>query len=123
MASGCTRRGAGCLLFSQHGNMRILGFVSPSAFWAFSRRRSMRTKAECLRLIEMVREAGHDPESAYLVRTRFRRALLGSARFATVVAGANGPDFPGSYAIPEGASPGTAKVLSLCSHINERTLR
>jgi hypothetical protein len=83
----------------------------------------MRTKAECLRLIEMVREAGHEPQSAYLVRTRLRRALLGSARFATVVAGANGPAFPGSYAIPEDTSPRATKVLGLCNQIHERTLR
>ena len=83
----------------------------------------MSTKAECLQLIEMVREAGDAPESAYLVRTRLRRALLGSARFATSISETSEPALPGNYSIPADASPAAAKVIDLCGQIHARTLR
>ncbi len=83
----------------------------------------MSTRAECLRLVQMVREAGDDPESAYLVRTRLRRALLASARFASLASEFSVPALPGDYSIPRDASPAAAKVIHLCSQIHARTLR
>src|SRR5437868_9461250 len=83
----------------------------------------MYTKPDWLQLLEMVREAGDDAESAYLVRTRLRRALLGSARFATTLAGVKGPDLPGPYPVSLGVSPLAAKVLDRCHRLYEKTVR
>jgi hypothetical protein len=38
------------------------------------------TTAYCLQLIDAVREAGHDPKLAYVLRTRLRRALTALER-------------------------------------------
>ena len=83
----------------------------------------MHTKADWLLLFEKVREAGDDAESAYLVRTRLRRALLGSVRLATTHAGVEGPDLPGTYSLPAGVSPLAAKVLDRYNRLYERTVR
>lgn len=40
----------------------------------------MTTKQHCLTLLNEVDEAGRDPQLAYLVRTRLRRALVGLER-------------------------------------------
>ncbi len=67
----------------------------------------MSTKTDCLQLIRLVREAGKDPESAYLVRTRLRRALIGSTEFAHLTKGHDGAN----------------TVVHLCDTIRETTLR
>src|SRR6266511_3653330 len=117
------RRGVANLPMHPHGHMWTFGPTSRSASLPVLERRSMSTRTDCLQLIEMVREAGEDPESAYLVRTRLRRALLGSARFATLASEAGRPPLPGNHAIPADASQAAAKVIDLCSQIHATTLR
>ena len=42
----------------------------------------MTTQQYCLKLLDQVEQAGRDPELAYLVRTRLRRALVALERGA-----------------------------------------
>lgn len=83
----------------------------------------MTTKGECLQLIEKVRAAGSDPESAYLVRTRLRRALLGSARFAAKVCDLKGPVVPGHFSLSGDLSPSAKELIELCNGIHAKTRR
>jgi hypothetical protein len=45
----------------------------------------------CAALLEAVQQAGEDPELAYLVRTRLRRALVGLERGVNDHTGSSGP--------------------------------
>lgn len=78
----------------------------------------------CLAQIDAVRDAASDPEMAYLLRTRLRRALLTCARTAADLAGADRPELPrdigkDSYVgvQPVELSMLAAQILSASSHL------
>lgn len=81
----------------------------------------MITKAVCLRNIKRVRVSASDPQAAYLIRTRLRRALLSCVTRAAQLAGRTPPLLPGTY--PVLGPPEARNLIALCNTIHTSTVR
>ncbi len=81
----------------------------------------MHTKNECLQLIESIRSAASDPQSAYLLRTRVKRALLSTSRLAAHYAGAEAPRLPGTVSLPDEAPSRSRDLVASCNLLLVRT--
>lgn len=75
----------------------------------------MHTKKECLELIKAVRDIASDPDSAYLLRTRVKRALLSIGRLAAYYAGVETPRLPGTMSLPDQAPLRSRKLIASCN--------
>lgn len=71
--------------------------------------------------IDAVRSAAADPSSAYLIRSRLRRALLGCARAVAEQQGLEKPALPGQWSVRPDAAPEVAEVVALCRRIYQRS--
>ena len=61
--------------------------------------------------------AAADPQAAYLIRSRLRRAILSCARLVADTHGAPKPDVPGLFAAPPDAGASDDRVIALCNRI------
>ena len=75
----------------------------------------MHTKKECLELIKSVRDIASDPDSAYLLRTRMKRALLSIGRLAAYHAGTETPRLPGTMSLPDQAPLRSRNLIASCN--------
>lgn len=75
----------------------------------------MHTKKECLQLIKAVRDIASDPDSAYLLRTRVKRALLSIGRLAAYHAGVETPRLPSTMSLPDQASLSSRNLIASCN--------
>jgi hypothetical protein len=76
-----------------------------------------------LRDLQALRIAAEDLQSAYLVRTRLRRALLSVARDLARRESLPEPDMPGVYVIPDHASPQALRLAELITDIYQASDR
>lgn len=81
----------------------------------------MHTKNECLQLIKSVRDIASDPYSAYLLRTRVKRALLSISRLAAYHAGVETPMLPGTMSLPDQAPLRSRNLISSCNYLLSST--
>lgn len=72
---------------------------------------------ETIDQIEAVRRAAADPQAAYLIRSRLRRALLGCARVVAAHQNLEKPDLPGQWAVGPTASSEAKSVVEICRRI------
>jgi hypothetical protein len=72
---------------------------------------------QCLRQVADLRAAAEDPSSAYLIRSRLRRAILSCARLVAHSTGAPKPDVPGVFLAPRGCSEVDSHVVTFCNRI------
>ena len=77
----------------------------------------MHTEKECLQLIEAVRDIASDPESAYLLRTRVKRALLSIGRLAAYDAGVETPRLPRAMSLPDQAPLRSRNLIASCNRL------
>jgi hypothetical protein len=68
--------------------------------------------------LEAVREAAAEPQAAYLIRSRLRRALLSCARTVAELQGVEKPVLPGQW-VATSASPEATEVIGLCRRIHQ----
>jgi hypothetical protein len=83
----------------------------------------MHTKEDCLELIKSVREIADDPHSAYLLRTRIKRALLSTIRLAATYAGAEAPTLPRTFFLPSEAPQKSKEIVNACNNLLANTRR
>ncbi len=76
----------------------------------------MLTNKECLGLIEKARACAADPESAYLLRTRIKRAILSATRLAAASAGNCPPKFAAPVEMVT-ESKEAHEVFDACNHL------
>lgn len=81
----------------------------------------MPTLRDCLRLLDEVRAAARDPESAYVVRTRLKRSLLAIAQLVAAQAGTTLPSMPDDIQGLRIDNPKGAELLRLCESVLVRT--
>ena len=81
----------------------------------------MPTLPECLSLIESVKKSAADPESAYVIRTRLKRALLGAAHMAAEREGIRVPLMPEDINRLSATSKESAEILRLCVSLLVKT--
>ena len=81
----------------------------------------MHTKKECLELINSIRETAADPYSAYLLRTRVKRALLSTIRLAANYASVEMPSIPGTFKLPTGAPKRSVDLINSCNNLLANT--
>ena len=81
----------------------------------------MHTKNECLQLIKAVRDIAGDPDSAYLLRTRMKRALLSIGRLAAHHAGVEAPKLLGPIYLPDEAPVISRNLIASCNHLLSNT--
>jgi hypothetical protein len=74
-----------------------------------------------LRQIRDVRESAEDPRTAYLIRSRLRRALLSCARQTAKAQGVTAPKYPGTWKVPEDAPADIREIAVSCGRIYERS--
>ena len=79
------------------------------------------TQAGVAAQIDAVRSAARDPGSAYPIRSRLRRALLGCARTVAEHQGLEKPILPGQWRVREEAAPEVVEVVTLCRRIHQRS--
>ena len=75
----------------------------------------------CITLIDEVKEAASNPDSAYLLRTRIKRALLTASRLAAEAAGVEQPALPGSFTVPANAPIHASTIVELCNRLSVAT--
>ncbi len=75
----------------------------------------MHTKKECLELIKDVRDIASDPDSAYLLRTRLKRALLSTSRLAAYHAGMETPRLPAMMSLPDQTPLRSRDLIASCN--------
>ena len=83
----------------------------------------MHTKKECLELIKAVRDIASDPDSAYLLRTRVKRALLSIGRLAAYHAGVEAPRLPGTMSLPDQAPLRSRNLIVSCNCLLSSTMK
>lgn len=76
----------------------------------------MHTSEDCLRLIEKARACGTDPESAYLLRTRVKRAILSATRLAAASVRHDAPSLPIPIEVVTDSRE-TAEVFKACNQL------
>ena len=81
----------------------------------------MHTKKECLQLIKAVRDIASDPDSAYLLRTRVKRALLSIGRLAAYHAGVETPRLPETMSLPDQAPLSSRNLIASCNGLLSST--
>lgn len=77
----------------------------------------MNTRARALRQVAQLTQTYVNPDSAYVARSRLKRALLSALQVAAEEAGASGPHVPGPFRLPEHASAEAKKVVVTCNEI------
>jgi hypothetical protein len=84
----------------------------------------MPTLHDCLQLIESARASAREPESAYVLRTRLKRSLLGASQLAATYAGAVPPLMPDDINHLVLRDPVSSDVLRNCLRLlaNSRSL-
>jgi hypothetical protein len=70
--------------------------------------------------LDAVRDAAADPASAYLIRSRLRRALLSCARTVAEMQRLEKPSLPGQWSVAPGAPAEITRVVSLCRTIHQQ---
>ncbi len=81
----------------------------------------MPTLHDCLDLIEAAKASAIDTESAYVLRTRLKRSLLGVGQLAAEYAGVSGPIMPEDIRKISCNEPTSAKILEICLSILGKT--
>ncbi len=81
----------------------------------------MPTLHSCLRLIESAKASAMEPESAYVLRTRLKRSLLGASQLAARRAGVAGPVMPEDIERIDLGSPECSEVLRVCVSLLAKT--
>jgi hypothetical protein len=81
----------------------------------------MPTLLSCLQLIESARASAREPESAYVLRTRLKRSLLGVGQLAAKRAGVAGPVMPEDIGRMSLRDPASSHVLSICVSLLAKT--
>ncbi len=81
----------------------------------------MHTKKECLELIEAVRDIASEPDSAYLLRTRVKRALLSISRLVAYHTGVETPRLPKTMSLPDQAPLSSRNLVALCNGLLSST--
>jgi hypothetical protein len=76
--------------------------------------------ADPLARLEAVREAAADPSSAYLIRSRLRRALLSCARTVAEMQRLEKPSLPGQWSLMPDAPAEIVAVVSACRRIHQQ---
>lgn len=76
-----------------------------------------------LKDLRALQTAAQDLESAYLVRTRLRRALLNVAREVAHREGLPEPEMPGVFVVPDDASPEARRLAALVTDIYQASDR
>jgi hypothetical protein len=84
----------------------------------------MPTLHDCLQLIESARASASEPGSAYVLRTRLKRSLLGASQLAALYAGAVPPLMPNDINRLVVRDPVSSEVLRNCVSLlaNTRSL-
>jgi len=85
----------------------------------------MVTREQCIRQLEAAAAAAQDPQSAYQVRTRLKRALLSTVRRVAQLHGLEEPALPGIYTLSpsSAATSSSRKVLELCNELHAQVAR
>lgn len=76
---------------------------------------------ECLRLIALARESSREPESAYVLRARLKRSIVGAAQLAAARAGGSGPSMPSDIIEMRSHDSASAEILRLCDTLLANT--
>lgn len=74
----------------------------------------MPTLQNCLRLIAEAKASARAPESAYVLRARLKRSLLGASQLAAVYAGVTEPSMPEDIERLSPQEPAAAEILRIC---------
>src|SRR4051794_16774116 len=72
--------------------------------------------------LDSVRSAAASPASAYLIRTRLKRAILDCTRFAASCCGLPLPNLLGEWRPPSSASRQVRELVAKCDEIRAKTL-
>lgn len=81
----------------------------------------MHSRIDCLELIQSVRDAASDPESAYLLRTRLKRTLLSISRLAAGKAGLEDPLLPTMVFLTDAIPSNMRQLLKTCNDLLANT--
>jgi hypothetical protein len=81
----------------------------------------MPTLRNCLRLIGSAKASAREPESAYVLRTRLKRSLLGASQLAATCAGVAGPLMPEDIDRMSLRDPASSEVLRVCVSLLSKT--
>jgi hypothetical protein len=77
----------------------------------------MQTVADCLELLRVAKNAAQDTDSAYAIRTRLKRSLLGIASLVAAQTGTAPPEIPDHIdRMPSNCDEST-QVLSICKSL------
>lgn len=81
----------------------------------------MPTLDDCLGLIASAKASAREPESAYVLRTRLKRTLLGVGQLAAEYAGVAGPLMPDDIQRISTKHPLSSKILRTCVSLLGKT--
>lgn len=81
----------------------------------------MPTLHDCLDLIASAKASARDPESAYVLRTRLKRSLLGAGQLAAEYAGVIGPLMPEDIERIKVDCPASSEILRVCASLFGKT--
>jgi hypothetical protein len=81
----------------------------------------MTTIDQCVRQIVLVRLASADPRTAYLIRSRIRRAILSCIALVAEETQASAPDIPGIYVAPADCQPACRQIVAICNRVYSYT--
>jgi len=76
----------------------------------------MRDREACLSKIAAVRDAAADPDGAYLIRMRLKRAVLACHRAVATECGLMSPNSPG-YLLPVSGSETDRRIAKLANEV------
>jgi hypothetical protein len=85
----------------------------------------MITREQCIRELDAAAAAADDPQNAYQVRTRVKRALLSTVRRVARLHGFKEPALPGvfEFSQEQEALDSAREVLDLCNQLHIRVGR
>jgi hypothetical protein len=81
----------------------------------------MPTLHDCLGLIASTKASARNTESAYVLRTRIKRSLLGVSQWAAEYAGVAGTLMPDDIDRVHCEDPKSAKILGICVSLLSKT--
>lgn len=82
----------------------------------------MTTIADCLQLVRSAKASAQDPESAYVLRTRLKRSLLGVSQLTADYAGITGPLMPDDIdRMRRSENPIAAQILQVAVSLLAKT--
>lgn len=81
----------------------------------------MPTLHDCLGLIASAKASAREPESAYVLRTRLKRSLLGAGQLAAAYAGVAGPLMPEDVERMRVDDPASSEILRICASLLGKT--